>query len=166
MKRLCKLVCMILAITLLFSSCVGGSGTVNDEPIDEEYEFALTLGMFAVEYLKSSLNNPDSLKIYAIGCVNSSVFQNHTEVYYHAKKLYPKIDDIECIYKIDYSAENVFGGTSREYIYIAVEKDYDIVVNSGNYMDGTQAIEGMYDVNCEEYGRVLDVSEFNNVLNE
>lgn len=165
MKKLCKITCMILVITLLFSGCVGGNEMVYEEPIDEEYETAVILAAFALEYLKSSLNNPDSLKVYAIGCVNNSVFQNHAEVYYHAKKLYPKLDDIKCVYKIDYSAENLYGGTSREYIYIAVEKDYDIVVNSGNYMDGTQTIEGIYDVNCEEHGRVISISDVDKVMN-
>ncbi len=150
MKRLCKLVCMILAITLLFSSCVGG--VFSQEPQLTESEI---YAQSAITFLKSDLRNPSSLQIHSMEYV--SVIDNDMwiiELLLDTLEKQNEVSDVRevrYVYKIDYSAENGFGGTNREMKIIPVRND-----KSSIELDGTMFAEvnfkDLYSRISSEYG--------------
>ena len=100
-----KLIALLLAVILAISLCACGGGNETKETTEEPTESAssgiVSCAGYAVEKLKSVLKNPNSLIInnrYAVDAEDC------------------------CIFAIDYSAENGFGGMNRDYLFLSVNE--------------------------------------------
>ena len=118
MKKLLALI-LAAALALSLAACGGGAGDTNTpsdgEDVSQEEKVQLSeLALAAIfatkqakEYLDDNLKNPQSLVINSIkGGVR---------------------EDLNYIFEIDYNAENSFGGSVRDQMYIGV---------AGNSSDG------------------------------
>ena len=120
MKKLTALL-LALVLTLALAAC-GGSQPAEPEPEPEPEELPLTDFEICAEYaigkLKDRLKDPNSLQV------------NHLYGVENAKK------DSYYVYKIDYSAENSFGGSVRDNFFIEVGKtENGFAVSTYGYSD-------------------------------
>ena len=102
MKKLLALM-LSVALSLSLVACDGGGGVDDPTAVSTEssYEDIASCAEYAVEQLKSVLKNPSSLVV-------NNLYAVEADDYY--------------IFDIDYSAENGFGGTNRDDLFIAVNR--------------------------------------------
>lgn len=101
---------LFLALLMVLSLCACGGTPTNDEPTDPEFSAdewaAVWATIYVRNYLLDVLKKPSSLEINSIKGAKGS--QSDLNGAY--------------FFEIDYSAENGFGGTNREQLYIAIEE--------------------------------------------
>lgn len=105
-------------------SSLEGDTTVPENELKPEEEAAIKV----VETLKSVLKNPDSMQIhsmtYCTGEYSKDMIDYALENF---NLIYQNIEDyldFDYLFKIDFSAENGFGGTNRETYYISYKSGY------------------------------------------
>mgnify|MGYP002610040825 CR=1 FL=1 len=105
-------------------SSLEGDTTVSENELKPEEEAAIKV----VETLKSVLKNPDSMQIhsmtYCTGEYSKDMIDYALENF---NLIYQNIEDyldFDYLFKIDFSAENGFGGTNRETYYISYKSGY------------------------------------------
>lgn len=99
-----KLIALLLAAVMCLSLAACGkdpeaSSESSAEPTESAYADVEACAGYAIEKLKTVLKNPASLQVNSLSAVAT---------------------DDSCIYAIDYSAENSFGGMNRSNLYLDV----------------------------------------------
>lgn len=83
-----------------------------EKPTENKYYTENECYDIAINYLKKQLKNPESLQVHSSKCTE---------------------DDSAYNFIIDYSAQNGFGGYSREKYYVVVDRRYGIVQSAFTY---------------------------------
>lgn len=105
-----KVLALLLALVMILSLCACGGTSAKDGASESEFSSdewaAVWATIYVRNYLLDVLKKPSSLEINSIKGAKGS-----------ANEL-----DGAYFFEIDYSAENGFGGTNREQLYIAINE--------------------------------------------
>ena len=108
-----KTIGILLICILLFglTSCAGGMGVAPTEaPTEPPLTEVESAAKEAIIYLQSTLKNPESLQVHEIQCFHGT-------------------DSYKYVFNVNFSAQNGFGGMSRQSYRLCYEEDGTVKIN-------------------------------------